>query len=147
MTTSIISTADYFGKWIDHKDATPEIKQDAEAFLRDVNELLQDALNGGVSLVINPHTGNYVSGQTYGGFRPQDCKQGAPQSSHKVGRGVDVYDPHNDLDGWLCVYEAGGGANNKLKHFGLYREAPEDTVGWLHLTNRAPKSGKQTFNP
>ena len=31
----------------------------------------------GVSIPDNPATKNGVSGQTFGGFRPQDCPQGA----------------------------------------------------------------------
>jgi hypothetical protein len=147
MTTTIISVDDYFGRWITHPDATDEVMDNAVAFLAKVNSLLQDALDHGVKLSINPHTGDYVSGQTYGGFRPQDCVQGAPTSSHKVGRGVDVCDPNNALDAWLDTFELGYGTNSKLEEFALYREAPEDTPSWLHLTDRAPKSNKRTFKP
>jgi hypothetical protein len=29
----------------------------------------------------------------------------------------------------------------------LYREDPGSTPGWVHLTTRAPKSGRRTFIP
>ena len=34
-----------------------------------------------------------------------------------------------------------------LEFHGLYREHPDDTVNWCHLTDRAPKSGRRTFKP
>lgn len=147
MSTSIVSIPDYFGPWADHKDVTMQVMSDAMDFLPKVNALLQEAIDGGVDLVINPKTKTYISGETYGGFRPQSCPQGAPNSSHKVGRGVDIFDPFNDLDGWLSVYEGPNGSNSKLKAYGLFREAPEDTIHWCHLTDRSPKSGRETFKP
>lgn len=130
---------DYFGPWINHKDATEERKQNAEKLLECVANLLDEAFQHNIDLIDNPATGNLVSGNTYGGFRPQDCPQGASTSSHKEGQGVDIYDPKNELDNWIT--------DTVLKKHGLYRESPLYTKSWCHLTTRAPKSGKRTFVP
>ena len=135
----MITFEEYFGQWLDHADATSERQANARALLIAVNDLLNEARADGVVIQTNPATGSHISGQTLGGFRPQDCAQGAPTSSHKQGRGVDIYDPGNALDAWLD--------DDKLAAFGLYREHPSFTVGWTHLTDRAPGSGRRTFNP
>lgn len=141
MTTSIISIDDYFGRWLTHPDVTEMVMTAANEFLLKVNDLLQVMIDGGCVLDINPRTKTYVSGETYGGFRPQSCPQGAPASSHKVGRGVDVYDPENELDGFLMIHQA------LLKERGLYIENPSATPHWCHITDRAPGSGLTVFNP
>lgn len=135
----MISLVDYFGPHEDSPDATDERHQAAKAMLDRVNELLIDAESHGVELEMNPKTGSLVSGQTFGGFRPQDCPQGAPHSSHKEGRAVDVYDPHGSLDRWV--------SDLILEKHDLYREHPADTNGWCHLSDKAPGSGKRTFHP
>ena len=136
---SIISLSDYFGPWANHPDATDDRKAAAQTMLDAVNGLLEEAEANGVDLQVNPHTQTYVSGETYGGFRPQDCPQGAPHSSHKEARAVDVYDPTNQLDNWLT--------DARLEAHGLYREAPGSTKSWCHLTDRAPGSRQRTFQP
>ena len=141
MTTSIVSAEDYFGQWITHPDVTAEVMANAVAFLPLVNDLLQVCIDGGVVLEVNPRTKTYVAGETYGGFRPSTCPQGAPASSHKVGRGIDIYDPENELDGFLMLHQ------KLLKDRELFIEAPESTPRWTHITNRAPNSGKTVFNP
>ena len=135
----MISTADYFGPHWDSSDATPERKAAAEAMLSKVNPLLLDAETHGVELEMNPKTGTLVSGAVYGGFRPQDCPEGSPHSAHKEARAVDVYDPHGDLDRWV--------SDLILAKYDLYREAPLSTGGWCHLSDRAPPSGRRTFQP
>lgn len=134
-----ISLEDYFGPWATSVDATVERIDNAERLLEKVNTLLAAAESDGVPVRVNPNTNSRVSGEKYGGFRPQDCPQGAPHSSHKDGCGVDVFDPINELDMWLT--------DDKLEKFGLYREAPTATPHWCHLTDRAPHSGRRTFLP
>jgi len=135
----VISEADYFGQYNGCGDDTEEVHFAALAMLDKVNDLLVDAESHGVALEMNPATKTLVSGQTYGGFRPQSCTQGAVHSSHKEGRAVDVYDPHGDLDKWIT--------DLTLEKYGLYREHPLDTVGWCHLSDKAPGSGRRTFHP
>ena len=132
---------DYFGPWRNHPDVTDERLNNALVLLDKVNALLEEAFLDGIDLDINPATGSYVSGKTYGGFRPQDCPQGAPQSSHKQGMAVDIYDPHNTLDEWCFKHQ------DRLAHHNLYMESPTATPKWLHLTTRAPKSLKRVFMP
>lgn len=135
----MIFVADYFGPWINHPDATDEVQVNAFNLLEKVNALLDDAFLCNIDLVDNPSTDTLISGTKYGGFRPQDCPQGASNSSHKQGRGVDIYDPENALDNWIT--------DTILEKHGLYRESPLNTRHWCHLTDRPPKSGKRTFAP
>lgn len=135
----MITLEELFGPWAEHPDATEERKANARALLASVNNLLDEAANDGIIVLVNPATGSQVSGQTLGGFRPQSCTIGSPKSAHKQGRAVDVFDPKGKLDAWLD--------DGKLEAFGLYREAPQATKGWCHLTDRAPGSGRRTFNP
>ena len=135
----MITLSQYIGVHKKSPDWTPERTANAVILLGRVNAML-DYLSGvGVKLPINPATGSQISGQTFGGFRPQDCPQGAPSSSHKQGQGVDSYDPQNDID--RAIDDA------LLTRFDLYREHPSATDTWCHLTTRAPGSGKRTFQP
>lgn len=105
---------------------------------------------------VDRDTGCCISGSTGsdgdGGFRTPSSRTGAPESSHRIakpgeGAGVDVFDPSDLLDAWLDQFEDGAGGNSKLAEHGLYREHPDDTPGWCHLTTRAPASGHRTFHP
>ena len=144
-----IATHDYFGLWANHPDVTDQVRADANTLLVAVNGLMEKAFDDGVDFPLNPTTKSRVAGHEFGGFRPQCCTQGAPQSSHKVGKAVDVYDGRV-IDGqpfatW-CL-------NNQdvLQAHGLYMEHPTATKGtntcWTHLSTRAPKSGKRVFFP
>lgn len=141
----MITTAEYFGPWRFSPDANDVVVANAETFLPKVNALLAAYEAAGNTVKQNPvtsaamHSYDEVSGKDYGGFRPQSCPQGAPNSSHKQGRGVDVYDPDNAIDDWIT--------DDILTAFGLYREAPGSTPHWCHLTDRAPGSGHRTFQP
>ena len=135
----MITLSQYIGIHKKSPDWTPERTANAVILLGRVNAML-DYLSGvGVKLPINPATGSQISGQTFGGFRPQNCPQGAPSSSHKQGQGVDIYDPQNDID--RSIDDA------LLERFDLYREHPDSTNTWGHLTTRAPRSGRRTFQP
>lgn len=142
-----ITIEEYFGPWINHADATVAKRENAQALLGRVNSLLLEAVGAGVEVETNPATHSHVSGQAYGGFRPQACPQGAPDSSHKTGEGVDVFDPIDALDDWISHFDTENGGNTKLEECGLYREHPDDTRRWCHLTTRAPKSKRRTFKP
>lgn len=63
---------------------------------------------------------------------------GAPNSAHCEGRAVDVERTPTLLA--FCT-EA------KLAEHGLYMEDPAATPSWLHLSDRAPASGKRVFKP
>lgn len=135
---SRISLADYFAAHAGHAGITAAHRAAAEEMLVRVNALLADLVEKrGVDLDLNPATGTLVSGSKYGGWRPKDCPEGAPNSSHKEGRGVDVYDPEGDIDD--AIDDA------LLEKHGLYREHPAQTRTWCHLTDRPPKSGRRTF--
>lgn len=135
----MITLEELFGPWFQHPDATLERRGNADRLLKKVNRLLESAELFGIIPPVNQKTGSQISGDTLGGFRPQDAAQGSPGSSHKQGRGVDIYDPQNVLDDWLD--------DEILEEHGLYREHADSTPRWCHLTDRAPASGKRTFNP
>lgn len=122
------------------KDHSPEQEANAVELLLRVNELLT-ALNW--AYPIDADTGTSISGSKGGsgdgGFRDVFSKTGAPHSSHREGKAVDVFDPNNELDALLT--------DELLEAYGLYREHPDDTEGWCHLTTRAPHSGHRTFHP
>ena len=133
----MITTEQYYGAWFKSEDLTGMRKANAIELLKRVNSLL--AAYGDVP--INHSTHSQVSGELYGGFRPQACRIGATNSAHKEGSAVDVYDPHDKLDDWLTDNP------EKLISFNLYREYPTATIGWTHLTTRAPPSAKRSFYP
>ena len=135
----MITVDDLFAGYPDHPGITDTMRDNADTLLKRVNALLEWAETEGWLSQINPATGTQVSGKTDGGWRPQSCKTGAPNSAHKQARAVDVYDPDNSLDALIT--------DDVLEDFGLFREAPEDTPTWCHLTDRAPGSGKRTFSP
>ena len=131
-----ISLAQYF-------QAKPHSEDDearADDLLARV-QLLLDHL--GIVPPTCPNTGSQISGSKGGagdgGFRLSTSTTGSGRSSHKEAKAVDLYDPLGDLDDALD--------DDALEQFGLYREAPNSTPGWCHLTTRAPGSGRRTFNP
>lgn len=132
----MIALNQYFG----NRKPTEQQSLNAKDLLSKVNTLLYIyTKETGEDVEINKYTGTWISGLNEGGFRLPDCVQGAPQSSHKQAMGVDVYDPYNHIDDWLTDY--------KLEMNGLYREHPEATQKWCHLTTRAPASNNRTFRP
>ena len=131
-------------------DAEDEIT--ASDMLTRVNELIDEAERLlAFRRAICPNTGSEVSGSKGGagdgGFRLATSTTGSAKSSHKEAKAVDIYDPGGHLDDWLDDFEQPGGGNTMLEEHGLYREHPNATEGWCHLTTRAPGSGRRTFNP
>ena len=135
----MIDTDDYFAGYRGHAGITTPMMDNAALLLTRVRALLEWAVTEGWVPTINQVTGTMVSGQTDGGWRPQECATGAPNSAHKQARAVDVADADGTLDGLIT--------DDALEDFGLYREAPESTRHWCHLTDRSPASGRRTFNP
>jgi hypothetical protein len=124
-----------------HTDANAAAAAD---LLARANALCQEAVDAkAFGWPSCPNTGTQVSGskggQGDGGFRLPTATTGRDHSSHKEAKGVDVYDPQDHLDAWLT--------DALLAKHGLYREHPDSTPGWCHLTTRAPGSNKRTFIP
>jgi hypothetical protein len=140
---NMITQEHYFGHKIHHADATPDRIANATWLLEKVNALIGEAQRAGIAIPEDPDTGTQISGTRGGagdgGFRLSTATTGRPGSAHKEGMGVDVYDPHNALDGWLI--------NPTLAGHDLYREAADATPGWCHLQIRPPRSGARTYNP
>lgn len=134
-----IKIEDYFGTYSGKEDEIHRVN--AKRLLTKVNFLLARAAKDGVTLDINPKTKTLISGTKNGGWRPKDCPDGAPNSSHKVGKGVDVYDPDGDLDNWIMTNR------QVLVDLDLAIEHPSATRGWCHITDRLPKSGNRIFYP
>lgn len=112
----------------------------AMVLLARVENLLREAnVVGRYPETVNPKTGNQISGEGNGGFRTPECPIGAPKSSHKEAKAVDIYDPDDSLDEWIT--------DDILRKFDLYREDKGATKSWSHLTTRPPSSGRRTFLP
>ena len=132
----MITAEQYFG------GKSHDVDQAAAAadWLSRVNKLLAECP---FDAEIDPGTGTQISGSKGGsgdgGFRLPTSTTGSAKSSHKEARAVDIYDPEDELD--LFITDA------MLEAHGLYREAGGATIGWCHLTTRAPHSGKRTFAP
>lgn len=137
----MVTLEQYVGPYAKSPDWTPERQDNARRFLARCASLQAEAIADGVVFRVNPKTGSCVSGDGRGGFRDQACPIGASGSSHKEGRGLDWYDPHNEIDAW-CIANLG-----RLKAHGIYLEAPASTPGWSHWTDRAPPSGHTVFIP
>lgn len=127
-------------QYFNNRVATDHQLLDAEYLLRRVNSLLEEYYTStGNRVIKNPNTKTMIAGVTEGGFRLPNCEQGAPKSSHKEAKGIDIYDPFGQIDQWIT--------RNILLKYELYREHPDHTNGWVHLTTRPPKSGTRTFMP
>ena len=136
----MITLDQYFGS----KEHTADQRQCAIELLNCVNALLDEAHDAGVyDYEIDQDTGTQISGSKGGsgdgGFRLPTSTTGSAKSSHKDAKGVDVFDPQGRLDKWIT-------RTILVKHR-LYREHPDKTVGWAHLTTRCPGSGCRTFLP
>jgi len=148
----MITIEQYVGPHAKSKDWTPARQAKAVILLECVNALEEEMAADGILFPDNPATGTGVSGKTFGGFRPQDCPQGAPTSSHKEGEGVDRFDPQGAQDAWLLAdylkHKAAGTVDQcALARHGLYIEHPSATSGWSHLSTRPPGSGNRVFYP
>lgn len=137
----MITPKQYVGVHSKSKDWTPARQQNAAALLESVNALMEMAETDGVGFPVNPKTGSQISGQTFGGFRPQVCLVGAPNSNHKQGRGIDLYDPDNEIDSW-CMDNLPA-----LAAAGIWIEHPDATNTWSHWQSTPPKSGNRVYRP
>lgn len=139
----MITLDEYVGGHQDSPDWTPERQANAVKLLEYCDRLRLRMEADGVIFKVNPNTGTCVSGafHGYGGFRPQDCTQGAPHSSHKDGLAVDNYDPDDAIDNWLIAHQ------DDLVYYEIYIEAPVSTPGWSHWSIKSPPSGKHIFIP
>lgn len=137
----MFTLTDYVGPHADSPDWTDERSAQAERLIAACAKLQALMVADGVKFQINPRTGTTISGEIYGGFRPQSCKEGAPHSAHKEGQAVDRYDPLNEIDNWIMDHQ------DVLVTCGIYIEHPSATPGWSHWGIRAPASGRHVFYP
>lgn len=137
----MITIAQYVGIHAASPDLTAQRMANAVALLAAVNPLLEDLLAGGIKLRTNPKTGTLISGETFGGFRPQACPIGTPGSAHKEGQGVDLFDPFGSIGAFLLARET------VLHRHGLFMENPAATPTWCHVQTRKTRSGMRVFNP
>lgn len=137
----MITIEQYAGVWATSADWTPERKANGWKLLLVVNTLMTEMESQGIQFRINPKTGSQVSGETFGGFRPQSCPIGAPHSNHKEGLAVDIFDHTGEIDKWCMAHQY------RLAFHGIYIEHPDSTPGWCHMQNIAPHSGHTVFYP
>jgi len=135
----MITLQDYFGKFL--KEAPDEHQQNAVKLLYAVEMLHNTLIAVGLTFPYNPTTKSLISGVSFGGYRPKDCTIGAPNSAHKLGLAVDIYDPSNTIDDYLFSHQT------LLIEPGVYIEHPSATKGWSHWSIKPPKSGKHVFLP
>lgn len=123
---------------------TPEIEENVLELLDPVNQVVAAAAADGVVFYIDPHTGSIVAS----GLRPlqvNDRTQNAAEhSTHIVGLGVDIYDPHRAFAAWCLTHAHPGGF---LEQLGLFMERPQWTPDWVHLQLKSPKSGRRVYVP
>lgn len=149
----MISLAQYYGIFSKSKDLTPARQANAQRLCTAVNRLIAIGIKEGVLFPNSPATKNQISTDV-GGYRPQDCKTGAPFSKHKEGLALDLY---AGLDGVIGQWVLGSMADKKSELYKLALELdlafehPADTVGkishWLHVQIGTPKSGNRIYHP
>lgn len=139
----MITLDEYVGAWATSPDWTPTRQANAQKLLDMCDRLRVRMEADGVIFKVSPKTGTCVGGEHdgMGGFRPQNCTQGAVHSSHKEGLAVDNYDPDNAIDKWLVAHQ------EDLEYYEIYIEDPIFTPGWSHWSIQAPRSGKHIFIP
>ena len=122
-------------------DLGHDIREAAAKTVSQVNLLLGQAKEQGVTLELHPSTGTLVSS----GWRPPAVNKATPgaalRSKHMTGHAIDIYDPDGDLDEW-CLNHL-----HALESLGLYLEHPSATKGWCHLQTLPPRSGNRVFYP
>ena len=122
----MFTIANYVGVHSKSPDWNDERKSNANRLIFACTKLQKMMEDDGIVFHLNPVTGTTISGQTYGGFRPQDCPIGAPKSAHKTGEAVDRYDWNGLIDKWLVAHP------ESLVECGIYIESPDKTPGWSH---------------
>lgn len=137
----MIILTQYAGKWRNAPDWTSTVEANALRLLTCCNALEAEMAADGVRFPDNPKTKNGISGELYGGFRPQACPIGAPASNHKQGLAVDRYDPDGAIDAWCMAHQ------DRLASHGIWIEHPDATPGWSHWASAPPKSGNRVFRP
>ena len=151
----MFTLADYVGPWGESPDWNEERRDNAIILIAACTKLQTIMEADGVHFPLHEHTGtglhprnrdSTISGETYGGFRPQSCPIGATHSSHKEGKAADRYDPDGAIDTWIMAHQ------DALVTCGIYIEHPDKTPGWSHWgiklnPDDAPKSGRHVFYP
>lgn len=139
----MISRKDYLGTYAGCNDITPAISANIDRLLSKVNALIAYLQQDKVNVPINMKTRSQISGELNGGFRPQDCSVGAPNSNHKQGLAVDLFDPLGKIDEWVT-----NPSNlKKIQALDLYFEDKSKTDGWCHVQIVPPRSGKRWYMP
>jgi hypothetical protein len=143
----MISIRDYYGVK-SHPALTPVVQANAQRFISKVNTYIAYLITRQQLFLVSPATKTQIS-TNVGGWRKPDCPSGSPKSSHKEGRGIDLYDGLFGAIGKFILEDKE--AQAKAKELGLHFEHPSVTKGaishWLHITDRAPPSGKLFFYP
>lgn len=137
----MITKEQYVGVWQASPDWTPERQANADDLLTKCAALEALMVADGVVFPVNPKTGTQVSGEVYGGFRPQSCPIGASSSNHKEGKAVDRYDPDGSIDSWIMAHQ------EETRATGICIEHPDATPHWSHWQSVPPASGHTVFYP
>lgn len=142
------STGEVKPHGFEHEDNARELLRRRDALRADFY-----AAHPGRAVDIDPDTGTEISGKKNGsgdgGFRLKGSATSAGRkSSHEEACGVDDSDQDNAFDDWLTTFDEDDGHKNAmLEKHQLYREHPDATPTWAHLTTRPPASRRRTFRP
>lgn len=137
----MITLEQYVGPYRMSSDWTEARQMNAQKLLAACFLLSGFMEDDGIVFKINPNTKTQVSGRGNGGFRPQSCPIGAPHSNHKEGKGVDWFDPDEQIDNW-CMHH-----QDILQACGIWIEHPDATPGWSHWQCVPPGSNHRVFMP
>jgi hypothetical protein len=142
-----LTLSDYFK--LHGRPADSALVSNAELLLAKVNALLEEAAADGVSPGTDQISGNAIpSGYRSPGANARTANA-ATNSTHLTCEGIDVQDlvHGRPLAVWCCKNQ------DLLERLGLYMEDPRWTAGrtrtdpWVHLQDRAPRSGKRIYVP
>jgi hypothetical protein len=137
----MITLEQYVGPHAASPDWTPARQDNSRRLLAACAALEHEIVTAGLEFPVNPITHSGVSGEVFGGFRPQSCPIGKEHSNHKEGLAVDRYDPDNRIDTWCMAHQ------DRLKANGIFIEHPSATQHWSHWQCVPPGSGHTVFYP
>lgn len=81
-----------------------------------------------------------ANGRTLCGFRPKDCKIGAPKSQHKLGKAVDLHPIGMTADDGRTIIRKAVDAGGLVNLGGV-----ELGVNWIHIDCRDRINGKVLY--
>jgi len=127
----VLTSSGQYPDRLNSPECVHDVKYNAAILISRVNNLLRElGITQAGQVKINS------------GFRTQAANKaagGAPSSCHLFGMAVDLRDPDNSLEARIT--------DELLEKHDLYREAPGNTRGWVHLQTRPTSSRTFQIKP